>query len=86
MSFYFAPTYKRVIGTSPYILQESSVERETHVESQQPQSGAVVMEEEQFHDRDNLPNLKVNLNQIKVRATQDILDELDSKVSKLKRT
>ena len=30
-SFYFAPTYKRVIGTAPYILQEVDIKKETRI-------------------------------------------------------
>jgi len=84
-SFYFGPTYKRVLGTNPYTLQEANVEKETRVESQQPQIGEVIEEGEVFHDRNSLPNLKVNLNSIKAKATQDILDELDSKISTKRR-
>jgi len=80
-SFYFAPTYKRVIGTSPYILQQANPIKETKIESQQPQIGGVVAEEEIFHDRNDLPNLKVNLNSVKAKATADILNALDSKVN-----
>jgi len=79
-SFYYGPTYKRVLGTSPYILQEANIKKETHIESQQPQVGSVIQQEEEFHDRSDLPNLKVNLNSVKAKATADILNDLDSKL------
>lgn len=85
MSFYFAPTFKRVLGTTPYILQEASVEKATHVESAQPQIGSVIEEETVFHDRKNLPALNVNLNAVKAKATADILDDLDRKTAKKKK-
>ena len=81
-SFYFAPTYKRVLGTSPYILQEASVVKEAQVESQQPQTGGVVEEVPEFHDRNNLPELSVNLNKVKEDVTKDILEKLDSKFNR----
>jgi len=81
MSFYFAPTYKRCLGTEQYPIQEVTVkEQETLVEAQ-PQTAAVVAEVPQFHDRESLPKLNVNLNKIKADATLEILKDLDSRVN-----
>lgn len=81
-SFYFAPTFKRVIGTSPYTLQVVSPDEESHVETAQPQIAAAIELQPEYHQRDDLPDLKINLNTVKARATQDILKDLDSRFAK----
>eukprot|EP00664_Eupelagonemidae_sp_cell27_P001448 gene1448-4127_t len=68
----------------PYVLQEVNAEKEPKLESSEPQVGGVVEETPEYHDRDDLPDLKVNLNEVKARATHDILADLDNRIAKKK--
>jgi len=82
MSFYYAPIYKKVLGTSNYPIQEVTVKSYTSMNTKQPQETAVIEEMPEFHDKEDLPNLNVNLNKIKHDATMEILKDLDSRVNR----
>ena len=82
MSFYHAPTYTRVIGTKPYLVQNVKPKVQAQVETEQPQETAKVKIEPEYHSSNDLPQIDYNLNKVRELASDDILKDLDQKVSK----
>ena len=80
-TFYFGDRTRFVLGTSPYYVQEVNARKQENELTAVPQSNAIVEPRVQYHEREDLPPLEVNLAPIKKEAARDVVKILDERVA-----
>ena len=85
-TFYFQNAPEFVLGTSPYYVQQVSVKKQENPLTAVPASMASGLDEKkvQYHDKEELPPLDVDLSGIKKSAAEKIVRVLNDRVPKPK--